>query len=108
MALKDYFDRTVSVEKVVRTSNGFGGNAEEWKHDFYLDCLIDLLRQGQGEISNQYLENSSHILMCKEGHGVNDKHRINDNGEIYRVIYADTPFNKHGEIYLQKVGVDNV
>lgn len=110
MALQDYFDRTVEVQKVTRISNGFGGFEETWKKDFDLECLIDLLDRGnkQREIARQYLEDTSHILMCGKNHGVTDLHRIKDGANIYRVIYADTPFSKHGEIYLQKVGVDNV
>jgi hypothetical protein len=109
MALRDYFNTTVTVEKVTRISNGFGGFEEIWQADFELDCVIDLLvGMKQREISNQYLEDSSHILMCEAEHNVTDLNRINDNGDIYRVIMVDTPFKSHGEIYLQKVGVDNV
>jgi hypothetical protein len=107
MALQDYFDKTVVVQKKTSTPNGFGGFAETWVKDFDLDCLIDYLTGRKGEIARQYQEDTTHILMANVGANIAIDNRINDNGDIYRVLHYDEPFKKHSETLLQKVGVDN-
>jgi SPP1 family predicted phage head-tail adaptor len=105
--LKDYFDKVVSVEKVTRVSNGFGGFTETWSKDFNVDCLIDFMAGKKQEIARQFQEDTTHILMADVGTEIKITHRINHNGDIYRILHVDEPFSKHSEIYLQKVGVDN-
>ena len=107
MALKDYLDKTVEVQKKVPVPNGFGGEIETWVKDFDLNCLIDYMSGKKEQIARQYQEDTTHVLMALVGANVKISHRIKDGSDIYRVLHYDEPFSKHTEILLQKVGVDN-
>ena len=107
MALKDYFDKTVEVQKKTSVSNQMGGFTETWSKDFDLDCLIDYMSGKKEQIARQYQEDTTHVLMALVGANVTISHRIKDGSDIYRVLHYDEPFSKHTEILLQKVGVDN-
>lgn len=107
MALQDYFDKTVEVQKKTVVGNGFGGNTETWSKDFDLNCLIDYISGQKTEIARQYQEDTTHILMCNVNSSVTIEHRIKHGSDIYRVLHVDEPFSKHSEILLQYVGVDN-
>ena len=107
MALKDYFDKVVEVQKKTLVPNGFGGHTEIWVKDFDLDCLIDYMTGKKEEIARQYQEDTTHILMALVGANVTIENRIKDGSDIYRVLHYDEPFKKHSETLLQKVGVDN-
>ena len=107
MALKDYFDKVVEVQKKTLVPNGFGGFTETWTKDFDLVCLIDYMSGKKEQIARQYQEDTTHMLMALVGANITISHRIKDGEDIYRVLHYDEPFKKHSETLLQKVGVDN-
>ena len=127
MALKDYFDKDIIIEEPIRTPNGMGGSAESWAGDINLQDanftwlstesiwagqitvrgLIDYMSGKKEEIARQYQENTTHIMMADKSIVINIGNRVRSEGKIYRVLHVDTPFNKHKEVLLQYVDVDN-
>ena len=108
MALQDYFDKQVIIQRVTATDNGFGGTIETWNTHLTIDCLIDYIRGQETEIGKQYMDNSTHVLMTNTGYDITITDRVNHNNDIYRIVHVDEPFGKHAEILLELVGVDNV
>jgi len=108
MALQDYFDKTVIIQRVSSTSNGFGGTIETWTNHLTIDCIIDMMSGKESNIGKQYMEDSTHVLMTIAGYDITIADRVKHGDDIYRIIHVDEPFGKHAEILLEKVGVDNV
>jgi len=106
--LKDYFNKTVEIQRQVATDNGFGGITTTWTTYLSINCLIDLIAGTEQQIAKQFIDSATHVLMTKVGYNISSKNRINDDGNIYRILYVDEPFGKHTEILLEYVGVDNV
>ena len=108
MALQDYFDKTVIIQRVTATGNGFGGTIETWNTHLTIPCLIDYTGGQETEIGKQYMDDSKYVLMTNTGYDITKADRVNHNGTIYRIVNVDEPFGKHAEILLERVGVDNV
>lgn len=106
--LKKYFDKTVNIERKTTTDNGFGGTSETWETYLPIPCLIDYLSGKETQIASQYADKATHILMTNAGYEIIEADRVNDNGEIYRILHVDEPFGKQAEILLEYVGTDNV
>ena len=84
------------------------GEAEiSWNNEIVVYGLIDLRTGDENKISDKYVEESTHILFLEVGVNIAHTQRVIKDNEIYRVLYVDKPFNRHQEIYLAKVGVDN-
>lgn len=117
---------TITIETANVLPNGYGGFKEYWNEMEWAEAditwydadinwnnsqivygLIDLQSGKENEISNKYVEQSTHILFLEIGIPINHTQRVIKDGEIYRVLYVDVPFQRHQEIYLEKVGVDN-
>lgn len=103
----DYLTQTIIIQTYTKTSNQFGGYAETWADSQTVNGLIDLQNGNENKISDKYVEKSTHVLFLETGITINNTNRIKQNNEVYRVLYVDQPFNRHQEIYLEKVGVDD-
>ena len=127
MALQDYFNTTIFIEEAIKITNGFGGFSEYWAGDIAWDevdftwenaentwsgqievlGLIDYITGRKEQIARQFQEDSTHIMMSSKDVSINMTNRVRADGKIYRVLHVDTPFNKHKEVLLKYVGVDN-
>ena len=127
MALQDYFNTTIFIEEAIKITNGFGGFTEYWAGDItFADAdftwggtnntwsgqievlgLIDYISGKKEQIARQFQEDSTHIMMANKDVSINMTNRVRADGKIYRVLHVDTPFNKHKEVLLKYVGVDN-
>jgi SPP1 family predicted phage head-tail adaptor len=109
MALQDYLNKTVTIERQAEptTITNMGGVIEVWNTHLTIPCLIDLIRPEERRIANQFMADSTHVLMTNTGYDINIADRVNFNGKIYRITHVDEPFSKQAEILLQEV-VDNV
>ena len=107
MAIIDYFDKAVTIQRVTISSNGMGGQTESWATHLSIDALIDYSGGQKQEVAAQYADKATHILMCAAGKDITIFDRAVYNSEVYRILHVDTPFSNHMEILLEYVGVDN-
>lgn len=107
MAIIDYFDKSVIIQRVTVSSNGMGGQSKSWATNLTIDAMIDYLGGQKTQIAAQYADRATHILICAAGKDITVSDRAVYNSEVYRILHVDTPFSNHMEILLEYVGVDN-
>jgi SPP1 family predicted phage head-tail adaptor len=105
--ITDYFTQSITTYRKTTTPNGFGGRSETWTLNLTIWALIDLLSGKERDIAMQVSENATHILMCEVGQDITIFDKVVYDSKEYRVLHVDTPFQRHMEILLEYVGVDN-
>jgi head-tail adaptor len=105
--ITDYFVSTFEVKRKTVTVNDFGGQIETWATSSTGSGMIDYLSGQKAQVAEQYADKATHILICPMGVDVTIHDRILCGSEYYRVLHVDSPFDRHMEILLEYVGVDN-
>jgi SPP1 family predicted phage head-tail adaptor len=105
--ITDYFTQAITTQRKTTTPNGFGGHSETWAEYLSFDGLIDLLSGKERDSAMQKTENATHILMCQAGRDITIFDKVIYDSNEYRVLHVDTPFQRHMEILLEYLGVDN-
>lgn len=105
--ITDYFTQAITTKRKITTLNSFGGKVETYSNNLSFNGLIDYLSGQKQQIATQYSDKATHILMCESGKDITIFDKVIYNSEEYRVLHVDTPFNRHMEILLEYVGVDN-
>lgn len=105
--ITDFFTQSIVIQRVTRSDNEIGGYSESWSTHLAFDGLIDYLSGQKQQIAAQYTDKATHILMCEVGKDITIADRVYFDSEIYRILHVDSPFQRHMEILLEYVGIDN-
>jgi len=103
----DYLTQTITIQKNTQVSNNFGGYTSAWTTHLSIKGYIDLMSGSEQIKANKVAINASHILMCEVGKDINNTHRVYFNNKVFRILFVDTVFNHHMEVYLLQDGVDS-
>lgn len=106
--ITDYFNSDIVTKRATDTDNGFGGVIKTWSTNLSFKGLVDYISGKKEEIASQYADKATHVLICAKGKDILISDKVFYNNEYYRILHVDTPFNRHMEILLEYVGVDNV
>lgn len=105
--ITDFFTQAIVVQRVTRTENLIGGYSETWSTHLSFNGLIDYISGQADKVAEQYADKATHVLMCEVGKDITVFDQVIFDSEIYRILHVDSPFNRHMEILLEYVGVDN-
>lgn len=91
--------------------DGIGGSKIEYIKDYKIKGIIDMLGQSDRMISNQFVQESTHILLTFDKRLLDkgNKKIVSLGGVNYTIQYVDNPLHFvgshwHIEVYLKKVG----
>lgn len=98
----------MDVQEYVEIPNGMGGFSKKWNTVFSIEGVIDHVGGQEKLIANQFMEDTTHILITQDSRLKNNQ-RIVFNSGVYRILDVDNPMNlgRHYEVLLQYTGVDN-
>ncbi len=105
--ITDYFTSDILVERKTTVDNGMGGKATTFNMHLQFKGLVDYLSGQKIDIARQYADKATHILICEVGKDITIFDRVIYDTNYYRVLHVDSPFDRHMEILLEYVGVDN-